>query len=69
MSISDGKMDNSRAQQAAHSERWSFTMNEFTHEKFDGGDYWSKFEGLIAETELIATIRLKFLLLWEDLNY
>ena len=38
-------------------------------EKFDGGDYWSEFEGLTAETKLIAAIRMKFLLLWEDLNY
>ena len=51
------------------SERWSFRVNEFTHEKFDGGDYWSEFEGLTAETELIAAIRLKFLLLWAYLNY
>ena len=36
-------------------------MNEFTHEKFNGGDYWSDFEGLTAETELIAAIRLKVL--------
>ena len=39
------------------------------HEKFNGGDYWSEFEGLTTETELIAAIRLKFLLLWVDLDY
>ena len=50
-------------------ERWSFKVNEFTHEKFDEADYWSEFEGLTAETELIVAIRLKFLLLWADLNY
>ena len=50
-------------------ERWSFRLNEFTHEKFDGGDYWSEFEGLTTKTKLIAAFRLKFLLLWAYFNY
>ena len=50
-------------------EKWSFKVNEFTQEKFNGGDYWSEFEGLTAEIELVATSRLKFILLWVDFNY
>ena len=44
-------------------------MNEFTQEKFNGGDYRSVFEGLTAETELVAASRLKFILLRADFNY
>ena len=41
----------------------------FTQEKFNGGDYRRVFEGLTAETELVAASRLKFILLRADFNY
>ena len=38
-------------------------------EKFNGGDYQSVFEGLTAETELVAASGLKFILLIVDFDY
>ena len=44
-------------------------MNEFTQEKFNGGDFWSVFEGLTTEIELVAASKLKFILLRADFHY
>ena len=44
-------------------------VNEFTQEKFNGGDFWSVFEGLTTEIELVIASKLRFILLRENFYY
>ena len=50
-------------------EKWSFRVNEFTSEKFNGGEIWKVFEGITAEIDLVATSKLKIILIRVDFYY
>ena len=50
-------------------EKWSFRVNEFTQEKFNGGESEVCLRGLTAEIEIEASSKMRFLLLRVDFDY
>ena len=44
-------------------------MNEFTQEKFNGGEYGVCLRGLNAEIDLVLASKLEIILLREDIDY